>query len=314
MKTYQQIKKLFFIFCFIYFVVCAGLYFWQEKLIFVPTRLEIEHKFSFNAKFDEINLTTPDGVSINGLHFYATSPTTTLPLTSALTPTNPAPTQNSTPISAHKTAPTQVFAHTQPSTPKGAILFFHGNAGSIDSWGRYGEFFASLGYDFFVFDYRGFGKSSGAISGESELYGDANLMFEAVQKRFAKDKITLLGYSIGSGISAHVAQNFGASRLILVAPYFNFADLANSKIPFAPKFLIKYKIPTHRFAQNFALNFPNSQILIFHGKNDEIIDISHSQNLAQILPENAEFYELDCTHNDILSNPEFREILKYHLE
>ena len=271
MKTYQQIKKLFFIFCFIYFVVCAGLYFWQEKLIFVPTKLETNHKFEFKfAKFDEINLRTNDGDSLNGLHFYA-------------------------------------------KEPKGAILFFHGNADNLDSWGRHGEFFVGLGYDFFVFDYKGFGKSSGEIKSENELFDDTDLMFKYVLNKFEKDKITILGYSIGSGISARIADKFGVSRLILVSAYYNFKDLASSKIPFAPKFLIKYEIPTDKFFANFTAKNPNSQILLFHGKNDSLIDISNSQNLVKFLKPNDKFFTLDCGHNDILANFEFRKILSNYL-
>ena len=267
----KQIVRLFCIFCFVYIAVCAGLYFWQERLIFLPTKLENSHKFEFNfAKFDEINLRTSEGESLNGLHFYA-------------------------------------------KEPKGAILFLHGNSGNIDGWGHYGEFFVNLGYDFFVFDYRGYGKSSGKITSQNQLFSDTELMSEYVLKRFSKDKITVLGYSLGSGLSARLADKFGAGRLILVSGYFDFKDLANSKIPFAPKFLIRYDIATHEFLSNFAKNSPNSQILLFHGTNDTLIDISNSQNLAKFLKPNDKFFTIDCAHNDILANLEFRKILSEYL-
>ena len=252
--------------------VCAGLYFYQEKLIFVPNKLAQNHKFEFKfAKFDEINLKTLDNATLNGLHFYA-------------------------------------------KNPKGAILFFHGNADNLDSWGRYGEFFVNLGYDFFVFDYRGFGKSGGEIRSENELFDDTDLMFEYVLDKFKKDEITILGYSIGSGLSARIADKFGIKRLILVSAYYNFKDLASSKIPFAPKFLVKYEIPTDKFLANFTAKNPNSQILLFHGKNDDLIEISNSQNLAKFLKPNDKFFELNCEHNDIFSKLEFYEILKSQLK
>ena len=272
MKFFQLLKRLFYIFCFIYVVVCAGLYFWQEKLIFLPEKLDANHEFSFKfTKFDEINLPTNDGESLNGLHFHA-------------------------------------------KEPKGAILFLHGNAGSINGWGIYGEFFVNLGYDFFVFDYRSFGKSSGKITSENELFIDTDLMFEHVLSKFKKDEITILGYSIGSGLSARIADKFGPKRLILVSAYYNFKDLASSKFPFVPTLLMKYQIPTDKFLADFTAKNPNSQVLLLHGKNDSLIEISNSQKLAKFLKQNDKFFQLNCGHNDIFSNLEFYKILENQLK
>src|SRR5436190_1275553 len=57
--------------------------------------------------------------------------------------------------------------HFKTNNPKGVILYFHGNAGSLDTWGDLGEEFTRTGYDFFIFDYRGYGKSTGSRSEEA---------------------------------------------------------------------------------------------------------------------------------------------------
>ncbi|MEX0315850.1 MAG: alpha/beta hydrolase [Allomuricauda sp.] len=49
-------------------------YFFQEKLIFLPTTLPSDYSFSFDRKFDEVFLETPDGASLNALHFYSENP------------------------------------------------------------------------------------------------------------------------------------------------------------------------------------------------------------------------------------------------
>ena len=54
-----------------YIIVCGLLYVFQENLIFFPQKLEKNHQFSFNQKFEEINVKTIDGISINGLLFKA---------------------------------------------------------------------------------------------------------------------------------------------------------------------------------------------------------------------------------------------------
>ncbi|MCK5704088.1 MAG: alpha/beta fold hydrolase, partial [Cyclobacteriaceae bacterium] len=57
----------------LYIIVCGLLYVFQEKLIFFPQKLEKNHQFSFNQKFEEINVKTIDGISLNGLLFKADS-------------------------------------------------------------------------------------------------------------------------------------------------------------------------------------------------------------------------------------------------
>ena len=265
-----------------YVLVCLLLYISQEKLIFAPAKCDADHQFSFSSKFEEIHLTAKDGAVLNGLHFYA-----------------------------KKSGIAQQLERMAlwDDSKKTAILFFHGNAGNLADWGTYNEFFTNLGHDFFIFDYRGFGKSAGRIGDEKTLLNDANLMFERVLKDFKKDRIVVVGYSIGSGVAAEVAANFGISKLVLVAPYFRFDDLAKEKFPFVPKFLVKFKIPTADFLQKFVKKYPASHTYIFHGTHDSLINISHSRKLAGLSGKGGGFFPIDCGHDDILDNAEFLNIL-----
>lgn len=190
--------------------------------------------------------------------------------------------------------------------PKGAVLFFHGNAGSLKGWGKFGEFYTKLGYDFYVFDYRGYGKSSGKIRSESELMSDSEAMMRRVLEDFDISGIRLVGYSLGSGLATRIVGKFGAKELILVAPYFKFDELASSKVFFVPKFLVKYKIP----AVSFIKEAKDAHISIIHGKFDELIDISNSYKLSKHLKPDDKFYEIEAGHNDILTDTEFERILE----
>ncbi len=53
------------------FLILAMLYFLQEKLIFLPTKLPEDHVYTFNAEFEELFLSAPDGARLNALQFYA---------------------------------------------------------------------------------------------------------------------------------------------------------------------------------------------------------------------------------------------------
>jgi alpha-beta hydrolase superfamily lysophospholipase len=47
------------------------LYFFQEKLIFFPDKLNKNYQFSFNQPFEEVNIKTKDNKRLHGLLFTA---------------------------------------------------------------------------------------------------------------------------------------------------------------------------------------------------------------------------------------------------
>jgi hydrolase with alpha/beta fold len=195
--------------------------------------------------------------------------------------------------------------------PKGAILFFHGNFGDVSGWGAYGADFAALGYDFYIFDYPGYGKSDGKISSQQQLFASADAISRYVLAQHPPRKLAMIGYSIGSGIAAQQAAKWDAARLILLAPYFSFERLAHEKIPFVPKFLIRYKIPTAEFLQAAR----GTQITLIHGAADELIPVHHSYDLAGSLKAGDLFYEIAAApHNGLLAMPGIWEILKERLQ
>ena len=194
--------------------------------------------------------------------------------------------------------------------PKGAILFFHGNFGDVSGWGAYGADFAALGYDFYIFDYPGYGKSDGKISSQQQLLASADAMSRYVLAQHSPKRLAMIGYSIGSGIAAQQAAKWDAARLILLAPYFSFERLAHEKIPFVPKFLIRYKIPTAEFLHAAR----STQITLIHGGADELIPVQHCRDLAGSLKAGDLFYEIpDAQHNGLLAMPGIWEILKERL-
>ena len=79
-------------------------------------------------------------------------------------------------------------------------------------------------------------------------------------------------------------------------------------MPFVPKFLIKYKIPTFEFVGDFG-----GPVTIFHGEYDELIGVDNSRRLLKFLKSGDKIYELNAGHNDILSLSELWEKLAQKL-
>ena len=71
--------------------------------------------------------------------------------------------------------------HFKAEEPKGIILYFHGNKGSLKRWGEIAMFFAKEQYDVVIMDYRSYGKSTGELK-EEYLYNDGQLFYNYVLK------------------------------------------------------------------------------------------------------------------------------------
>lgn len=191
-----------------------------------------------------------------------------------------------------------------PATPprKGRLLFYHGNAGSLDDWGRIAARFAALGYDSYAFDYRGYGKSDGRIESEAQLNDDADRM-AAYVKQQGDGRFAIVGYSLGSGLAARAAQKYRADTLLLAAPYERLDQLQQEKVPFVPHFLLKYHLPTTDYLAD-----AHSQITLIHGSRDTLIPPVHSRRLAAQLKPGDAAYETAAAHGNLLADPQFWQI------
>ena len=331
----------------VYVCVLAGLYVFQERLIFLGEPLDKNFKFSFensefaglvNAPESGAHLDTPSSAMQNGAATNDTASSNSAgeikvgAETSGFENEN---TQTSAERVGENTARDAAAGESKNAAaikfqeinipfgggsinglkfsvaePKGAILFFHGNFGDVSGWGAYGADFAALGYDFYIFDYPGYGKSDGKISSQQQLFASADAMSRYVLAQHPPRKLAMIGYSIGSGIAAQQAAKWDAARLILLAPYFSFERLAHEKIPFVPKFLIRYKIPTAEFLQAAR----GTQITLIHGAADELIPVHHCRDLAGSLKAGDLFYEIAAApHNGLLAMPGIWKILKERL-
>jgi uncharacterized protein len=181
---------------------------------------------------------------------------------------------------------------------KGLIFYLHGNAGSIKSWGEIAQTYTSLNYDLFMLDYRGYGKSEGDISSEKQFYNDAELAYDILKKKYAEDKIIILGYSIGTGPATKLASTNNAKLLILQAPYYSLTDMMHHNYPFVPKFILKYKFETNKFIKECKM-----PVVIFHGNIDEVIYYGSSLKLKALFKGSDTLITLNGQgHNGISEN------------
>lgn len=190
--------------------------------------------------------------------------------------------------------------------PKGLIFYLHGNAGSLGSWGSIANTYTRLGYDLFLLDYRGYGKSEGKIKNQQQFFQDVQLAYDEMLKRYSEDKVIVLGYSIGTGAATWLASQNHPKSLILQAPYFNLKDMIKHLYPFLPTFLLKYPFMTNEYIKNCKM-----PITLFHGDQDEVIYYESSLKLKKLLkPKDQLITLVGQRHNNITENLQYQMEIK----
>ncbi|MDC3253746.1 alpha/beta hydrolase [bacterium] len=188
--------------------------------------------------------------------------------------------------------------HFKVPNSKGVIYYFKGNSRSIKGWGKFARDFVSKGYDFFMVDYRGFGKSSGKRT-ESILYNDGQHVYKWLTTHYDEDKIIIYGRSLGSGIAARIASWNNPKMLILDSPYHSFLAQVKRYGFFLPiNWLLKYHIRTDHFIKRVTC-----PIFFLHGKKDRLIPFNNSEKLQKIVLERSHLFSLDKAHHNNL--PQF---------
>lgn len=177
---------------------------------------------------------------------------------------------------------------------KGTVLFFHGNAGNISHRINYLKMFERLGYNTLLFDYRGYGQSSGTPS-ESGTYLDAQAAWRYLTETqgIAAERIVLFGESLGGAVAAWLAAREKPGLLVLASTFTSVPDMAAEIYPFLPvRWIARFQYNTLESLQ--AVTCP---VFIAHSPDDDIVPFAQSQQLLEAAPEPKEFLFLHGGHN-----------------
>lgn len=189
------------------------------------------------------------------------------------------------------------------NSSKGLVFYLHGNAGGLDSWGEIAGTYTSLGYDVFMLDYRGYGKSGGRILNEEQFYGDVQLAYQKLKERYPENQTIIVGYSIGTGAASKLASTNNPHMLILQAPYYSMMDMMQRSYRILPSFLLKYRFENYKHLQT-----TKAPVYIFHGRNDEVIYSGSSEKLRPYLkPGDKVTFIEGMGHNGMNENEVFKE-------
>ncbi len=191
------------------------------------------------------------------------------------------------------------------SVRKGIVLYFHGNRENVNHYAEFAVNFTRNGYEVWMPDYPGFGKSTGKLS-EPVLYDAALQVYKLARTKQEPAKIILYGRSLGSGIAAQLASVRDCKKLILETPYYSFTSVTKIAFWMYPvDMLLQYKMRTHQYLPNVT-----APVSIFHGTKDGVIPYFNAKRLKNVLKSGDEFITIDGgSHNDLNSFPMFQKKL-----
>lgn len=250
-----------------------AIYYLQDVILYHPTALPRNYTYNFKEPYKEVNIPYDSNSNINIIQF-----TTTVPAGAA---------------------PGAV------TNPKGVVLYFHGNRDNIGWYEKFAANFTKNGYEVWMMDYPGYGKSTGPVT-EQRIYDYAGQLYKLARARFSPDSITIYGKSLGTGVAAWLASRKNCKQLVLETPYYSMTSLAGYYFPIYPVGrMIHCKMPTYLYLQKIIV-----PVTILHGSSDWIIPHRNARRLSQFLKPGDDFTTIPGgSHNDLNDFPLFHQKL-----
>ncbi|MCU0375139.1 MAG: lysophospholipase [Chitinophagaceae bacterium] len=251
-----------------YVLLCALFFAYQQNLLFSPKALEASHIYSFS-----------------GVQRFAALPIVF---------------DADTKIELVKFLPADSNA-----ASRGVVLFFHGNKDNVEHYSRYAPYFTRHGYEVWMPDYPGYGKSTGELT-EDILYQIAEQVYKMARVNFEANRVVIYGKSLGTGIAAQLAAGHPAAHLLLETPYYNMTLLARSYAPILPVgLLLKYQLPAY-----LHLPLAKAPVTMLVAGHDEVIRPENTLKLLPLLRAGDSCLVLPgARHNSIPDYPQYHKAI-----
>ncbi|KAG7591553.1 Alpha/Beta hydrolase fold [Arabidopsis thaliana x Arabidopsis arenosa] len=192
-----------------------------------------------------------------------------------------------------------VAMYVKNPTAKLTVLFSHGNAADLAHIFYIFAELIQLNVNLMGYDYSGYGQSSGKPS-EQETYADIEAAHNWLRETYGTkdERIILYGQSVGSGPSLELASRLPRLRaLVLHSPF-----LSGLRVMYP----LKHSFPFDIYKNIDKIHLVNCPVLVIHGTDDDVVNISHGKHLWGLCKEKYEPLWLKGRgHCDIETSPEY---------
>lgn len=173
------------------------------------------------------------------------------------------------------------------------ILFCHGNSGNISHRGYVNEFCRLTGLNLFIFDYNGYGLSSGRPSIHSILDNGLTI-YKYLAKHYNPAKIIVWGESLGGAVAIYIAARCQCYRLLAMSTFSSLSDT----VRYDPNFIWPLSSIISEFIKIFMAELPSKQyiksvtcpVAIIHSPDDTVIPYKCGQILYDSIQHNDKIF------------------------
>lgn len=179
----------------------------------------------------------------------------------------------------------------------GHVLLCHGNAGNIGDRVLHAALLTAAGFDVLLFDYRGYGRSTGRPS-EEGTYRDARAALTGLLEEAGVDpaRVFYLGESLGGAVALDLALEHPPAGLVLLSAFTGVRELGRLHYPFVPTALVPDAYPTLR-----RIHRLQAPLLVLHGDRDDIVPLPQGRALFDAAPEPKRMHVFpNLGHNDLV--------------
>ncbi len=260
-------------------------------MFFYPDRVTYRTPEFYQLQYDEVYFDSKDSTRLHAWHIYP-----------------------------HASSKQAKAVYEGDVSSKGLIFIAHGNAQNLSSHFVSWVWLVEEGYELFIFDYRGYGKSEG----ESGLKGsieDTKAALDYLQEHYKKDYF-VCGQSLGGTLLLNALAQRDNARIkavVIDSTFRGFADIASDKMDQAwlswPFQWIPYLSMSRDHDAMDRVPQISRPLLFLHGSLDRVVSPNNSWQLFDAASRPREFWLVKGSeHTQALENEtvrkDFLEFLK----
>ena len=198
------------------------------------------------------------------------------------------------------------FIHAKNEKPLGTIIHFHGNAENISTHFYGSLFLAEKNFDVLIFDYRGYGLSTGKPS-QQGLITDSIAIFQWLQKNARNQNFFIFAQSLGGAVAipSYVLSptKLNMKAIVLDSTFSSYRGIARNKLSLS--FLtwplqgpLGFLVSDDASAIHFIdkIHIP---ILFVHSKIDPVVPYQFGYELYKKAHQPKEFWEISTAGHTV---------------
>ena len=193
-----------------------------------------------------------------------------------------------------------IYVEPTAQPARASVLICHGIAEVVTQWAPIQRFFANAGISSLVFDYSGYGRSTGRPSW-AQCEQDGLSAFQLLRRLAPPGPVAILGFSLGTGVASAIVNRVEADRLVLCAGFSSFREATHAAG--IPRSLSRLVPPVWDAAESLpGCKLP---VLVVHSTGDRLFPVQMARDLASWCGESAELLIVDGGgHNKPFYNPD----------